>query len=175
MRITDRPTVQCEIEISAPRSIVWALITDPTKVGMFSPECSGGSWDDASGGLGSRFTCRNGWGGREWTTTSTVTQWEPDRVFAWVVGDADIPSAIWRYQLHPTKAGGTRLVESMEFGMGASGTTARIAEVPDKEEQVIAARTAEHQRNIETTLAAIQRAAEDTASQPPNTSQKSST
>src|SRR6266536_2591369 len=77
-----------------------------------------------------------------------------------VVGDPRNPSAIWRYQFHPTKGGGTRLVESFEFGSGPSGTSARIAEVPDKEEYVVAARTAEHSQNMLGTLHAIKAEAE---------------
>jgi hypothetical protein len=163
MRLSDRPTVQAEIDIDANAAVVWTLISDPTRIGTFSPECLGGTWDrdDQTGGLGARFTCRNRWAGREWTTTSTVTQWEPERAVSWIVGEPREPSATWRYQLHPRKGAGTRLVEFMEFGTAPSGTTARIAEVPAKEEFVIAARTAEHRRNMELTLEAIRSAAEE--------------
>jgi hypothetical protein len=166
MRLSDRPTVQVEIEIAAPCAVVWQLVVDPTRMGEFSPECAGGSWDDAAAtpGVGATFTATNSWGPMTWQTTSTVTQWEPERAFSFAVGDPAEPAATWRYQFHPTRGGGTRLVEQMEFGPGTSGTTARIAEVPDKEEQVVAARTAEHARNMAATLAAIKAVAEREAS-----------
>lgn len=49
----------------------------------------------------------------------------------------------------------------MEFGTAPSGTTARISEVPEKEEFVIATRVAEHHRNMERTLLAIKTEAEN--------------
>ncbi len=162
MLISDRPTVQVEINIDAPRQLVWALVTDPARMGEFSPENLGGAWDDPWTGqeLHAQFTSKNHWGDNERTTTSTVVQCAEGRVFSFVVGDPRNPSAIWRYQFHPTKGGGTRLVESFEFGSGPSGTSARIAEVPDKEEYVVAARTAEHSQNMLGTLHAIKAEAE---------------
>lgn len=163
MRLSDGPTVEVEIEIDAPREIVWALVTDPARMGDFSPENLGGSWDEPFTGpeAGASFTSRNRWGDREWEMTSTVTQAEASRAFTFVTGSPDDPGAIWRYQFHPRKGGGTRLVESMQFGTGFSGTRARILEVPEKEEFVIAARTLEHRENMGRTLEAIKKVAEE--------------
>jgi len=164
MRLSDRPTVQCDIQIDAPRGIVWSLVTDPARMGEFSPENTGGAWDPPHTGpaLGARFTAGNARADMHWRRTATVIQCKPDRVFAFAVTDPGDPAAdparpiaVWRYQLHPTRSGGTWLVESVEFGTAASPLTARIAEVPDKEEHVVAARCAEHLRNITTTLHAI--------------------
>jgi uncharacterized protein YndB with AHSA1/START domain len=155
-----------EIEIDAPREIVWALITDdPVRMGEFSPENLGGSWDEPFTGpeLGARFTAANRWRDMEWSTTSTVIQAEPHRAFSFVVGDPDEPSATWRYQLHPLRGGGTRLVEFMQFGTGFSPLNARVLEVPEKEEIVVAVRTLEHRENMRRTLEAIKKAAEDLA------------
>ena len=165
MKLVDRPTVQVEVEIDAPSDIVWALVTDPARMGDFSPECEGGSWiDDADGpGVGARFTAGNRREARQWETTSTVVQCEPGRVFGWAVGDPSNASATWRYQFHPRRGGGTRLVESAEIGPGPSGLSAAVAEAPDKEEAMIANRTDEHRRNMEATLAAIKAAAERSA------------
>jgi hypothetical protein len=80
-----------------------------------------------------------------------------------VVGDPDEPSATWRYQLHPLRGGGTRLVEFMQFGTGFSPLNARVLEVPEKEEIVVAVRTLEHRENMRRTLEAIKKAAEDLA------------
>lgn len=162
MRLEDRPTVQVEIDIDAPRRVVWDLVTDPRLMGSFSPENLGGGWDEPFTGpdVGARFTSRNRWGQMEWETTALVVQCAAERVFSFVVGDVEVPAATWRYQFHPRKGGGTRLVEMVELGTGRSGTSDRITEVPDKEEHVIAARTAEHLRNMEATLAAVKQAAE---------------
>jgi uncharacterized protein YndB with AHSA1/START domain len=167
MRLADRPTVQVEVEIEAPRDVVWALVADPERMGEFSPECDGGSWLDGADGpaVGARFVGRNHRGDRAWETTSTVVQCEPGRVFAWAVGDAGDASATWRYQFHPLKGGGTRLVESVEIGPGPSGLTAAVADAPDKEEAMVANRTDEHRRNMEATLARLKAVAEQDAAE----------
>ena len=46
------------------------------------------------------------------------------------------------------------------MGPGPSGLTARIAELPDREEDIIAALSAEHRRNMEATLAGLKTSAE---------------
>lgn len=162
MRLEDRPTVQVEIEIAAPRELVWSLVVDPTRMGEFSPENLGGAWEEPWTGpaVGARFVARNRRAGLEWETTSTVVQCEPNRVFAFVVGDPENPAATWRYQFHPRRAEGVRIAESVELGPGPSGLTARIAMVPDKEEEVVAARAAEHASHMAATLTALKAAAE---------------
>ena len=55
---------------------------------------------------------------------------------------------------------GTRVRQQVQIGPGPSGITARIAELPDREEDIIAARTAEHYRNMQRTLAGLKAAAE---------------
>jgi uncharacterized protein YndB with AHSA1/START domain len=169
VRLADRPVVQRDVDVAAPRPVVWALVTDPARMGEFSPENTGGAWDPPATGpaLGARFTAGNQRGQMRWSRTATVTECEPGRVFAFAVTDPDDPAAdpanpiaVWRYQLHPTRGGGTWLVESVQFGTAPSPLTRRIAQVPDKEEQVVAARCAEHAANITTTLTAIKTAAE---------------
>lgn len=163
MKLSDGPTVQVEIEIRADREVVWDLITkDPARMGEFSPENLGGSWDHPHTGpeVGATFTASNRWGEMEWATTSTVIQAEPPRAFSFAVGDAEEPTATWRYQLHPLRGGGTRLVEFMQFGTGFSPLTARVLEVPEKEEIVVAVRSLEHAENMRRTLEAIKTAAE---------------
>lgn len=169
MRLRDRPTISADIEIDAPRAVVWALVTNPARMGEFSPENTGGAWETSTPepSVGARFSAGNRRGAMSWTRTSTVTEWSPERVFAFVVTDPDdpladpaTPIALWRYQLHPRRGGGTWLVESVQFGTVSSPLSARIAQVPDKEEQVVAARCAEHARNITATLHAVKAAAE---------------
>src|SRR5688500_9083278 len=126
MRLMDGPTVQVEIDIDAPRHAVWGLVTDPAAMGDFSPEYLGGEWVPPSEGpaLGARFTGRNNREGVTWETTATVVECEPERIFAFRIGAADAPSTTWRFQFHPTKAGGTRLVQSCALGTAQSPLTA---------------------------------------------------
>jgi hypothetical protein len=50
--------------------------------------------------------------------------------------------------------------QHVQLGPGPSGLSARIAELPDREADIIAARTAEHRRNMHATLEGLKTAAE---------------
>ena len=65
------------------------------------------------------------------------------------------PAAHW-----PANQGGALNPQQVELGLGPSGLTARIAELPHREEDIVAARTAEHRHNMQTTLEGLKAAAE---------------
>ncbi|MGQ4809898.1 hypothetical protein NKDENANG_03334 [Candidatus Entotheonellaceae bacterium PAL068K] len=161
MKMSDKPTVDVDIFVEAFPQQVWKLVTNLTLMGEWSPEYQGGEWIDGATGpvVGARFKGRNKRGDREWESTSTVTEAKPDRAVAWAVGDPENPGASWRIELVP-EGPGTRVKHHVQLGPGPSGLTARIAEVPDREEDVIVARIAEHRRNMQTTLAGLKTAAE---------------
>ena len=107
------------VHMAAPPERVWALVSDVTRVGEFSPETFEGQWlDGVTGpapGVGFRGQVkRNGRGPVYWTVC-TVTACEPGRAFAFTVGG---PRGTilnrWRYQLEPA-AGGTAVTESFEL------------------------------------------------------------
>jgi uncharacterized protein YndB with AHSA1/START domain len=161
MRMGDRPSVEVEIFIAAPPARVWTLVTDILLMGQWSPEYRGGEWLDGATGpaIGARFKGRNKRKEREWESLSTVIAAEPGKSFAWAVGNPTNPGATWRFDLTPDHTG-TRVRQHVQIGPGPSGITARIAELPDREEDIIAARTAEHHRNMQRTLAGLKAAAE---------------
>jgi uncharacterized protein YndB with AHSA1/START domain len=161
MRMSDRPSVEVEIFVAAAPQRVWELLGDLQLMGQWSPEYRGGEWlDDATGpAVGARFKGYNQRRERQWESVSTVIEAAPGRVIAWAVGDSANPSATWRFDLTP-EGTGTRVRQRVQIGPGPSGLTARIAELPDREEDIIAARTAEHQRNMQATLAGLKAAAE---------------
>jgi uncharacterized protein YndB with AHSA1/START domain len=161
MRMRDRPTVEVETFVEASPARVWELLTDLQRMGQWSPEFQGGEWLDGATGavVGARFKGRNKWRTREWESISTVIAAEPEKTFAWAVGDPANPGAIWRLDLTPENDG-TQVRQHVQLGPGPSGLTARIAELPEREEDIIAARTAEHRRNMQTTLAGLKAAAE---------------
>lgn len=161
MRMSDHPSVVVETFIAASPARVWMLVTDLNLMGQWSPEYQGGEWlDDATAPtVGARFKGRNTWRTREWTSVSTVIEAVPAQSFAWAVGDPAHPAATWRFALTP-EGPGTRVRQQAQLGPGPSGLTARIAELPDREEDIIAARTAEHRRNMQATLEGLKAAAE---------------
>ena len=154
-------TVEAEIFIEAPPELVWELVTDIVLMGEWSPEYDGGEWLDGATGavVGARFRGRNSREGREWESMSTVVEAEPGRSFAWAVGDPNNASATWRFDLTPVR-NGTRVHQHVQLGPGPSGLTRRIAEVPDREAEVVAARVNEHHGNMQSTLDGLKSAAE---------------
>jgi uncharacterized protein YndB with AHSA1/START domain len=103
------------VHMAAPPEKVWALVSDVTRIGEFSPETFEGEWLDGATGpaVGARFrghVKRNEKGPTYWTTCY-VTACEPGREFAFGVGSADKPLNVWSYQLEPA-GDGTEVTES---------------------------------------------------------------
>ena len=110
MRLGDEVTVWMD----APPAAVWALVSDVTRIGEFSPETFEGRWTRGSTGpeVGAHFAGhvkRNGVGPTYWSPC-TVTRCEPERLFEFSVGTDDIAVNNWGYRLEP-KDGGTLVTE----------------------------------------------------------------
>ena len=104
--------------MSAPPERVWALVSDVTQIGKFSPETFEAEWLDGATGpaVGARFrghVKRNGHGPTYWTTC-TVTACEPGRAFEFGVGPRGKPLNTWRYEMTPAD-GGTDVTESFRL------------------------------------------------------------
>jgi hypothetical protein len=69
-----------------------------------------------------------------------VIESEPGVIFAWAVGDPANAAATWRYQMSADGSGGTVLRDRAVMGPGPSRLTAVIAELPDREDSIIANR-----------------------------------
>ena len=155
MRYADGPTVEVELHVDAPPSVVWTLVSDITVPARFSTELQSAEWIDDT-----HFRGRNRHeAAGEWETTCTVVEREPGHVFAYVVGDAENPSASWRFTLAP-EGSGTRLTQWMRMGPAPSGLTPAIEAMPDKEERLVARRLDEHRFNMLATLEGIKDLAE---------------
>ena len=100
-------------EIKAPSDRVWAMVSDVTRMGEWSPENEGGTWlGDATGpepGARFRGSNRNGW--RRWRTKATVVDAEPGRRFSFHVSSFGLPVSEWGYEFEPT-ADGCRATET---------------------------------------------------------------
>lgn len=91
---------------------VYALVSDVTRTGEWSPTCRACWWDEGAGPEpGSWFTGRNETPQRTWETRSQVVVARPGEEFAWVVGDGLVR---WGYLLEPCD-GGTLLTETWDF------------------------------------------------------------
>ncbi len=149
------------VHIRASPDEVYALLADVTRMGEFSPVCTGCWWDaDASaanGGpahVGDWFTGRNELPDRTWETRSQVVAAEPGREFAFMVGGAYVR---WGYEL-VAEEGGTRLMETWQFQ--PAGVTYFIERFGDDADAEIQSRYQLAVTGIPETLAAIKAAAE---------------
>lgn len=103
--------------MAAPPERVWALVSDVTRIGEFSPETFEGQWLDGATGpaVGARFrghVRRNGRGPVYWTTCK-VLESEPGRAFVFGVGGGRILNT-WGYRLEPA-GDGTDVTEFFEL------------------------------------------------------------
>jgi hypothetical protein len=106
------------VHVDATPRDVWALVSDVTNTGRFSPETFEAEWLDGSTGpeVGARFrghVKRNGRGPTYWTKC-TVTASEPGREFTFVVGTPEQHPMTWGYRFEPV-GDGTDVTEFYEL------------------------------------------------------------
>ncbi len=162
LHLSDCPTAEVSVVIGAPPPAVWPLVSDVQLPARFSSEFRGAEWLDGATGpaLGARFKGRNYHPARgEWETTSTICEYQPERKLGWSVGSPQFPAARWRFVLEP-EARGTRLIQWVQIGPGPSGISFVIESMPDKESRILRRRLAEHQANMQATIAGIKAIAE---------------
>jgi len=113
------PLLQAQVDINAPASKVWALISDFRRMPQWSPQCR---WMRHLGPLrqGTRTLNFNRRNRLFWPTTSTVVEVVPEKKLAFRVNSN---RSIWTYELEPNGES-TRVVESRhaENGLSAFST-----------------------------------------------------
>ena len=105
------------VVVNRSPEVVFAAISDITRTGEWSPECTGGRWVEGAAGaaVGAKFEGDNklavaGRTLKKWTTTSEVTECVEGKVFAFVAEEY----TTWRYELEPA-GDGTKVTESFSF------------------------------------------------------------
>jgi hypothetical protein len=161
LRYRECPSVAVSELIDAPLDVVWTLVSDIQLPARFSSEFAGAEWLEGPGPrVGARFKGRNHHPAiGDWETISTITAYDEERVFEWAVGDAEDPSAIWRFTLLP-QGEMTDLTQWMQMGPARSGINLAIDAMPEKESKILHRRLAEHEANMTATLAGIKQLAE---------------
>jgi uncharacterized protein YndB with AHSA1/START domain len=109
------PLLQAQIDIDAPASKVWALISDFRRMPQWSPQCR---WMRPFGPLrqGTRTLNFNRRNRLFWPTTSTVVEVIPEQKLAFRV---DMNRTIWSYELEPNGQG-TSVIESRHAENGVT-------------------------------------------------------
>lgn len=107
-------TREVSVHVEAPPEKVWALVSDVTRIGEFSPETFEARWTRGSTGpeVGASFkghVKRNGVGPTYWSPCQ-VTACVPNQVFEFAVGTDDITLVNWGYRL-ASDGGGTTVTE----------------------------------------------------------------
>jgi uncharacterized protein YndB with AHSA1/START domain len=118
------PRLQAEIEINAPVSKVWSLVSDVSRMPQWSPQCR---VMKALGPIrpGTRTLNLNRRGLLFWPTTSVITEVVPERKFAFRI---PLNTTVWSYELEPT-ATGTRLVETRHAENGVTAVSKAATKV----------------------------------------------
>lgn len=143
------------VVVQRPPDQVYALVSDVTRTGEWSPTCTACWWDEGAGPqVGAWFTGRNVTPDRTWETRSKVVEADPGRAFAFVVG-GDLVH--WAFHLEPVDDG-TRLTESWEFL--PAGIALFEGRYGDDAATEIAARSETARTGIPASLAAIKELAE---------------
>jgi len=143
------------IYVAASPNDLYALVSDVTRMGEWSPICRDCWWDEGSGPtVGAWFTGRNETPERTWETRSQVVTADPGREFSWQVNNGWVH---WGYTFD-AENDGTRLTETWEFlPAGIAGFRERYGAQADDE---IAKRRDAARNGIPATLAAIKKSAE---------------
>lgn len=105
--------VEIEEHIAAPADTLYAMVSDITRTGDWSPENIGGRWLGSATGpaVGARFRGSNRRGFRRWSTTCSIVTADPGRRFAFDVAFAGIKVASWSYEF-ASDGNGTLVTET---------------------------------------------------------------
>jgi uncharacterized protein YndB with AHSA1/START domain len=146
---------QATIHVQAPPEKVYAMVTDVTRMGEWSPETYKCEWIEGATGpaVGARFKGSNKRGILRWSTKPTVKVAEPGRMFMFETGQPGREDTRWTYGFVP-KNGGTELTESFEALRYP--WIFKVIAPPKRHKR-------ELQQNIERTLERIKQAAEGSA------------
>ncbi len=158
MRFSEGPTTEVSLTIRAPLSAVWEACTDPGLPVENSPELVDARWedDDNPPGLGKRLLGTNRMGEREWSTVSTVVEWEPLKVWSYEVDGGGDSASQWWYRIDDHQDGTATLTQKVRLGPGKSGLTAAIERKPELEETIIERRLAYMAEAMRANLEAIE-------------------
>jgi uncharacterized protein YndB with AHSA1/START domain len=118
------PLLKAEIDIKAPVTEVWNLISDFRRMPEWSPQCR---WMKPLGAVrpGTRTINFNRRGRLYWPTSSRITEFVPERKLAFRVTENH---SVWSYELEPI-AEGTRVTESRRADEGITGFSTTVTKL----------------------------------------------
>lgn len=101
------PDVQVSRMIAAPPEMVFAALTDISRMGEWSPETYRAEWNDGAtaAAVGASFTGHNRNGDKEWTTEATVVELVPNERFFFDCSARGRVFSKWGYTIEPADGG----------------------------------------------------------------------
>ena len=111
-RMQKGTTSEVSVTVDAPPEVVYAVVSDVTRMGEWSPETTKCAWLDGAteAAVGARFKGTNKRGFITWSTKPTVVAATPGREFAFDVNT----DTRWTYRIEPDGSG-SKLTESFEM------------------------------------------------------------
>lgn len=127
--------IESSRDIAATPQVVYAAISDVTRMGEWSEECYTCEWHEGYDRpvVGATFDGHNRHDDHEWTTQGKVIEAEPGRAFAFECSMMDFHYSTWGYRIEPTDTG-CRVIEwnedlrpesALEFSKQLSGVSDR--------------------------------------------------
>jgi uncharacterized protein YndB with AHSA1/START domain len=122
-------------DIAAPPELVYAAISDVTRMGEWSEECHNCEWHAGFDGpvVGATFDGHNRNGDHEWVTQAKVVEADPGRAFVFECSMMEFHFSTWGYLIEPIETG-SRVTEwsddfrpesAMEYSRRLSGVDDR--------------------------------------------------
>ncbi|MGO9027044.1 MAG: SRPBCC family protein [Acidimicrobiales bacterium] len=99
--------IEISRDIAAPPELVYAAISDVTRMGEWSEECHACEWHEGFDGpvIGATFDGHNRHDDHEWTTQGKVTEADPGRAFSFECSMMDFHFSTWGYRIEATESG----------------------------------------------------------------------
>lgn len=106
------PDLEVSRDIAATPGVVFAALTDITRMGEWSPETYLAEWNEGVDGpaLGARYTGHNRHGDKEWSIEAEIVDLVPDERFFFDCTSRGFVFSKWGYSIEPT-ADGCRVTE----------------------------------------------------------------
>ncbi|WP_210948925.1 SRPBCC family protein [Streptomyces sp. MK37H] len=156
---------EVELSVDAPVDRLWEAITDLSRIGDWSPECTYAGWLDgwSEPAVGARFEARNRFpNGLVTQVVCMVVAADRPYSFGWRVfggsPETEEHFATWTYDLRPAARQGQTVVrQSFIHGPGDSGARAAVRADPENAAALLQGRLDQLRRNMTATIEAMTR------------------
>ncbi len=129
------PDIEVSRDVAAPPAVIFAAITDITRMGEWSPECVSAEWNEgfSAPALGAMFTGHNRNGDKEWSVEAKIVDLVDNQRFFFDCIVRDFVFSKWGYTIEATNSGcriteytqDLRLESSLERSTMISGVSDR--------------------------------------------------